>query len=704
MKYYKYKTTLTILIAFTLNFYVGFSGAETMKTNPAEGKESIFDMPQKQVKLNQLINMMYLAMQQKNYNAIETVCTEGARLFPEIYIWPYNLACVQAIRGEKDKSFENLEKAIDLGFTDVEHIRHDPDLANLKSDPRFNLILKKTEKTEKLKVESPLKNPSIIPSKPIDGVVMVDESNTAWNANLACFVSYFDMPAQTNKTLQIKKGKSPTAVKLREFQQQATAAGNYGDFYDNRDRDHSNMSYGEYPYLTRIEYSEKAKENNLDRGITQRIMFNQTTIGNASLAGHWSLPRLLMHQQSSIILEYVKYMSNHMYVYPEHRDHDAPTDEKNPGKGDTFPANTPYVIISQGSSGSDRPFLHAVADTLAAFAPDTKEILRKQGVLMPTIQMIFRYCQKTVNKPEDYLKGTTHPTVFDKSTIDAMKMIEMANAMKTNCLPPVVQMKVVEEDKAVSGKDFFDPNPSQTLFDTPCAIARVMRSHKYEFRIVISAEDSKDLTGKSLTWSWVVLRGDKNKIKINKLNKEGSVAELIVQYQTSKPITPDSKLESPRVDIGVFVNNGEYYSAPGFVTFFFLNNEKRQYDDENKIVSIDYGAQKDNYVDPMISIKKNWKDEYQYDKQGKIVGWKRIRGADIQEFTAEGGLLVERDRIGRPLSARKVNYTLSNNKRDQSSQLKQENSDLVLYYWYTNELSTKAEIITKQEYDNRKKQ
>jgi len=696
-----YKSTLTLLIAFTLTFSAYFSGAETIKKDVSEEKESIFDMPKKQAELTHLTRMMYIAMQQKNYVALEKVCTEGVKRFPDINTWSYNLACVQAIREEKDKAFENLEKSIDLGFTDVDHISQDPDLTNLKSDPRFNVLLKKAQKSKELKAESPLNSSKIIPFEPTNGVAMVSEANTAWNANLACFVSYFDLPANTNKTLQIKKGNSPTAVKLRKWQKQGTAAGNYGDFYDNRDRNHSNMSYGEYPYLTRIEYSEKAKENTLDRGITQRIMFNRITLGNASLAGHWSLPRLLMHQQNSMILEYAKYMSNQMYVYPEHKDHDAPTDEKNPGKGDTFPANIPYLIISQGSSGSDRPFLHAVADTLAAFRPETKEFLRKNGVLMPTIQMIFRYSQKTVSKPEDYLKGTTHPTVFDKTTLDSMKMIEMAQAIKTNSLPPVVQMKAVEEDQSVSGRDFFDPFPSQTLFDTPCAIARVMRSNKYEYRIVINAEDSKDLTGKPLTWNWVVLRGDKDRIKINKLNKEGSIAELIIQYQTSKPITPDSKLESPRVDIGVFVNNGEYYSAPGFVSFFFLNNEKRLYDKDNKIISIDYGAQ-NKYTDPMISVNKTWKDEYQYDKQGKLLGWKRIRGKDVQEFTAEGGLLIDRDNIGRPLSARKVNYKISNPERIIGSTLIQEDSDLILYYWYPNGLSTEGEVITKEEYEKRK--
>ena len=54
--------------------------------------------------------------------------------------------------------------------------------------------------------------------------------------------------------------------------------------------------------------------------------------------------------------------------------------------GDVYPANTPYVITSQGSSGSDQVFLSAVACTLAAFRPETKELLVRTGTLMPTVQ------------------------------------------------------------------------------------------------------------------------------------------------------------------------------------------------------------------------------------------------------------------------------------------------------------------------------
>src|SRR5205807_158685 len=48
-------------------------------------------------------------------------------------------------------------------------------------------------------------------------------------------------------------------------------------------------------------------------------------------------------------------------------------------------------------------------------------------------------------------------------------------------------------------------------------------------------------------------------------------------------------LESNRVDIGLFVYNGTYYSAPGFVTICSLDREARVYSKEGKLLSIAHG-------------------------------------------------------------------------------------------------------------------
>ena len=154
---------------------------------------------------------------------------------------------------------------------------------------------------------------------------------------------------------------------------------------------------------------------------------------------------------------------------------------------------------------------------------------------MPALQMIFRMSNRQVAKPDDYLTGKAHPTAFEGSQVDAEKMVSLAHGIQPEVLPPMVQLKVLEEDRAVVGRDYFDVGPREQLFDTPCAIARIVKSSKYEHRMVVGAEGSKDIRDKPLTYHWAVLRGDEARIRINKLNAEGSKVELIVALSRAAP-------------------------------------------------------------------------------------------------------------------------------------------------------------------------
>ena len=55
----------------------------------------------------------------------------------------YNLACSLALTGKTEQSFAALERAMKLGYSDLEHMKQDPDLKSLHSDPRFQELLKK---------------------------------------------------------------------------------------------------------------------------------------------------------------------------------------------------------------------------------------------------------------------------------------------------------------------------------------------------------------------------------------------------------------------------------------------------------------------------------------------------------------------------------------------------------------------------------
>jgi hypothetical protein len=112
------------------------------------------------------------------------------------------------------------------------------------------------------------------------------------------------------------------------------------------------------------------------------------------------------------------------------------------------------------------------------------------------------------------------------------------------------------------------------------------------------------------------------------------------------------------VDIGAFVHNGVHFSAPAFVTFFYLDNERRVYDGEHRIQVVDYADPEvsKRYVDPLLDARKDWRDEYHYGAGGKLTGWTRIRGDAREEFTAEGLRVTSAGAEGRPLEARRVRY------------------------------------------------
>jgi len=55
----------------------------------------------------------------------------------------YNLACAFALTGEKEKALDNLEKAINGGFTDRQQYENDSDLHSLRENERFKELLKR---------------------------------------------------------------------------------------------------------------------------------------------------------------------------------------------------------------------------------------------------------------------------------------------------------------------------------------------------------------------------------------------------------------------------------------------------------------------------------------------------------------------------------------------------------------------------------
>jgi hypothetical protein len=637
-------TSIAVLV-----FTVAVPGM-TNRDPPVE-RAALFDLPMKRIQQLKLQQLLLSSVAQKRLDIAGQIAEQLTHLDPdEPTVW-YNLACLQAVSGQTQPALKNLNTAVQRGFRDLRQLEMDADLQSLRSEAAFAEILKAAKEPF-----VPKAAPVFQPGRIANGVAMVTEQNTRWdNSRLSLMTSFEPLSPADSRTRIV--GNSAAEVAVNGWLAEGTAAGHHGDLYDNRDRDHSNLNLAKFPQLVRVEYSRGASKADADWCIRSGQAFEQPTFGNSSTAQvgspFWrSNPRMVMHDNLLMMLVYNQFVNNQMYCYPEHNDFDTT-------HGDVYPANTPFWVISQGSSGSDQPFLEAIALTLAAFRPEVKRTLVEKQMLMSTVQMLLRRSQKSVQTEEDYFSGKAHPVVFQSSELDPLRMVQLAHDLTLTSLPPVARLKVIREDLGTPGKDYFHPVPAERLFDTPAAIARVYRSTAFQRRMVVDAAESVDVNGSLLKFRWSVLQGDPNRVRIRPLNDTASRAEVTIEWHERTAIPGLDGMQTNRVDIGVFAISETATSLPAFVSSFTLANEKRIYNDQRLIESVDYGDAEVSrrYVDPVLDLPKNWRDEYHYDQSGALLGWTRTIPREApQEFAADGRLVVRNDERGMPVDWREVRY------------------------------------------------
>lgn len=650
-----------------------------------QAQTNVFLMPGLFPQHVQLTQVFKQQLKAGDYAAMERTCLQGVELLPDDPTWRYNLACSLARQSRQKEALDTLAKAIDLGFRDVNMIANDTDLATLRRLAPFKQLL---DEAKRLQQSPPAGRPFIAPSR-VAGQALVSPSNTIWNLEIGQFQTFFSFPPRTPTTSNSEvRLPGPAGEAIRAWQAEGTAAGNAGDLYDNRDANHSALKLSLFPEMRPIIYSEEAKQARVDSGLSRFTFNGVAVLGNASTATRngpfWrSNARQAYVDGRSVLFFSLQYLRNQHYVFPQHHDYLATVE------GDTFPANTPYLTIAPGSSYTDQPILEAFAATLAAFRPEVKDMLINDGMLFPTIQMLLRASQTAVLQRTDYLTSKAHPIVFDGAGIDLLRMVTLAHDLQTNALPPFAALRTVEDARAVQGRDYFDLFGGEGLFDTPAAIARVVRGMAYTRRIVVDGRASRNPMQSHLKAHWVLLQGDPAKVRIKPRLGEPLVAEIEVDYHGAGfPSDTNNTIRTSRVEIALIVENDAHYSPPAYVTFHYLNNEIRQYSSDGRILAVDYATAAGRYTDPMLSLPRRWKDLYTYDPRNQLTGWTRTRGDQTESFTPDGARVLTRDAQGRPLTARVVGY-IRRDSRDATGnslfEVVQVDTEKVLTYGYASD-------------------
>lgn len=558
------------------------------------------------------------------------------RAFPKAASWRALSAAASAGLGKDAEAIAALEQAVAMGFTDIFGLLVKPPMNRLAGDPRIVALAEKTQAT------------AAAPRLPVarrvaNGVAQVTVENSSWDAETGRINVFFAFPKAMRRLPMYGRPQESAALqRLIALVRQGKAAGNVGDLYDNRDRMHSWLRrYEDAPaQLSHVVYPPEVSKYGHDYGVNETLLFNGPTFGNSSTVqtgAFWrSQARHALTAAGGPVRQWRLYSNNHIYVFPEHHDFDSQAEGWH---GDLFPAYTPYMIVSQGSSGSDRPYLHAIQSILAAFRPETKTFLIQERLIAPTVQQILRSNLKSAPGASNYMTALAHPTVFNGADVDLAAVIKAAQEMKPEDVPPLAMLGMFEEQRLSSGASFFGDGLSESLFDTPAAIARIWRGVEGRRRYVLKAT-ARDANGHALKYHWRLLRGARDRVRIRTFSEGQASAEIFVDWQDRRPPPERGDITSPRIDIAVFADNGRNISAPAIFSILLPVHQTRVYEDGPRgprIKSIDYARGPVKYADPRLWPKRDWLDVYSYDRSGAMTGWvRKRRGGHQTAFQADG--------------------------------------------------------------------
>lgn len=635
------------------NFLAGLllALAALFAAGPGWAGADVFDLPGLHARHLQLLTLMDASHERKDYREMESVCREGLELGTSDALWSYNLACACALQGKAPEALAALDAAIGAGFLDAEHLSLDPDLAALRAG---DALAERAARMRALQQTPSAASRPVALAPDASRSVLQSPSNTLWSFQMGIFHTFVDLP-QTNPAAPYQ---GPEADAVNAWLREGTASGAAGLLYVNRDNDTQPLDLARYPGLTRLTYPPEMQERRLNIGLPNTLFapgdgsLLVPVIGHSSMgylnSPYWrSQPRAVCCDPRQPALQTVFLMGSQLFFYPVYGDYDART-------GDLFPANIPAFIAVAGQNNAERPFVEAAAAALCALRPETRAALLREGLLMPSLNMLFRASQRTLASPRDYLTGVAHPPVFLPANLDTPKLVRMAHALTTNDLPPVVVLDVVRETRMVPDRDFFDIVRSERLFDSPLAVARVFRGAARTRTLELKASCRRP----DARLHWVLLQGDPALVTFTPNPTNSALMTVTVAHHTpfETPLGNRRRIQTARVDIGVIAETGTTFSLPAILSLAFLGNEQRTYGADGRILSIDYTRGQAAYTDPLMSYTRNWKDLYRYDAEGRLTGWTRVRGLEEESFTAFGHRIVTRDARGRALLAHVVRY------------------------------------------------
>lgn len=490
----------------------------------------LYDYPHLHMHQSFLRVQLMRAVRTGNITNMEAICRQGLDLMPGDATWQYNLACALAYRATPDAALDALELAVKAGFRNAQAIENDNDLKRISSTARFKSIVQLARDTAGLPVPG---RPAPKHARLTMGTrLILNKSNLIWDFDRGLYTALFKFLRGVGESPEAMAAlyDGPAKDVLAALLADGRASGNAGDIYVNRDNDHSRIDLKDFPLLSELRFDGEARKKGVNKAIPNTLYPGAAVVGNASLAivttnDSCSLARMAMQDPQAMVSLQQCYLDNQFWVFPAHRDFDPATGL------DRFLGVTPCALTSVGSSGSDRYYVRAALAASAAMRADVKRAVKERGLFGPTMQYLFRRTRKGVESESDYFSSKAHPTAFDRATLDAVRIAQLAHGLTPASIPP-----------AVLPLSAFVPVKNTDL------------ERELDFSFKAFPEGLKDVS-----YCWHVVHGDRKRVKI------------VPGANGSVHLSVDCRSLTERIDVACFARTaGSDWGAPSFICIYPL--------------------------------------------------------------------------------------------------------------------------------------
>jgi hypothetical protein len=247
------------------------------------------------------------------------------------------------------------------------------------------------------------------------------------------------------------------------------------------------------------------------------------------------------------------YRESKLAFFPEHRDH---------GIVDVYPGQWPWVMFSQGSSGSELDEVRKLLLTLGVLPADVRARLHETRTLGPFAQYVMR--RSRVASDSAYLTPAGHLTVFPDADNTAA-MLDLATAITAAEAPPVVAVEVTDRTEPASWNVRVRPNTPYARDYDHAGTAPTDTAG--EMRILIDLTTSEDADGDTLVYFPRVVRGDAATVTLERLDETGTQWAITTPYPADQVVNLDGQDRTVgRVTIAFVAHDGTWLSAPSYVS------------------------------------------------------------------------------------------------------------------------------------------